>query len=211
MITCPWCGTNYTSFQSNCDNCGGSLPLPPEKVSDEPGVTLVAPQPAPRDVPRQATWHILFSDGWAISGLIFSILGLVFTAVGIPLTVSLVATLVGLPFAGLGLAFLGVGIAALVRRYETAQATVEVLREGEAAVGEITSVTQNYYVRVNRRYPWTVEYEYEVGGRLYADKVTTLSRPDLSQRPGSPVYVLYMRDDPEQSTIYPSPYGYYGL
>ena len=56
-----------------------------------------------------------------------------------------------------------------------------------------------------------MEYDYEVNGRLYNGKVTTLSMPDLSQQPGSPVYVLHMRDDPEQSTIYPSPYGYYGL
>jgi hypothetical protein len=25
------------------------------------------------------------------------------------------------------------------------------------------------------------------------------------------VYVLFTRDEPAQSTIYPSPYGYYGL
>jgi hypothetical protein len=162
-------------------------------------------------VPRQAVWHILSSDGWAISGLVFSLLGLVFAVVGIPLTVSLVAAFVGLPFGALGLLFLCGGMAILVWRYQMAHGTVEVLREGEATVGEIISVTQNYHVRVNGRYPWTVEYDYEVGGRLYADKVTTLSRPDLSQQPGSPVYVLYMGDDPEQSTIYPSPYGYYGL
>ncbi|MGH2581874.1 MAG: hypothetical protein ACRDFQ_03135 [Anaerolineales bacterium] len=29
-ITCPWCGTNYTSFQTNCSNCGGTLPAPTE-------------------------------------------------------------------------------------------------------------------------------------------------------------------------------------
>lgn len=211
MITCPWCGTNYTSFQPNCDNCGGSLPLPPEVVPAASSVSLATPPPPPRDVPRQAVWHILSSDGWAISGLVFSLLGLVFAVVGIPLTVSLVAAFVGLPFGALGLLFLCGGMAILVWRYQMAHGTVEVLREGEATVGEIISVTQNYHVRVNGRYPWTVEYDYEVGGRLYADKVTTLSRPDLSQQPGSPVYVLYMGDDPEQSTIYPSPYGYYGL
>ena len=98
MITCSWCGTNYTAFQPNCDNCGGSLPLPPEVVPAASGVTLVAPPPPPRDVPRQAVWHILSSDGWAISGLVFSLLGLVFVVVGVPLTVSVVAAFVGLPF-----------------------------------------------------------------------------------------------------------------
>ena len=184
MVTCPWCGTNYTSFQPNCDNCGGSLPLPPEMGPSASSATLATPPPPPRDVPRQAVWHILSSDGWAISGLVFALLGLV---------------------------FLCGGIAILVWRYQMAHRTVELLREGEATLGEIVSVTQNYHVRVNGRYPWTVEYDYEVDGRLYNGKVTTLSMPDLSQQPGSPVYVLYGPDDPDQSTPYPSPYGYYGL
>ena len=211
MVTCPWCGTNYTSFQPNCDNCGGSLPLPPETVPAASSVALATPPPPPRDVPRQAVWHILCSDGWAISGLVFSLLGLVFVVVGIPLTVSVVAAFVGLPFGGLGLLFLGGGIAILVWRYQMAHRTVELLREGETTLGEIVSVTQNYHVRVNGRYPWTVEYDYEVNGRLYNGKVTTLSMPDLSRQPGSPVYVLYGPDDPDQGTLYPSPYGYYGL
>ena len=66
MITCPWCGTNYTSFQPNCDNCGGSLPLPPETAAVPSTRSLPAPPPPPRNVPRQAVWHILFSDGHVV-------------------------------------------------------------------------------------------------------------------------------------------------
>jgi hypothetical protein len=211
MITCPWCGTNYTSFQPNCDNCGGSLPLPPELAPEAAAKSMVSPPPPPRDVPRRAFWHIVSSDGWAITAAVFSLLGFVFATVGIPLTVSLIATFVGLPFLGLGLLFLGGGIAILVWRGRMALETVEVLREGKAVVGEIVSVVQNYHVRVNGRYPWTVKYDYEVDGRLYGGEVTTLSRPDLSQEPGSEVYVLFLPGDPSQSTIYPSPYGYYGV
>lgn len=162
-------------------------------------------------MPRRAIWHILSSDAWAILGLILSLLGSVFTAVGIPMAVSLVAAFVGIPFSAIGLVSLGGGIAILVWRYQVSDRTIAVLREGEATVGEIVGVVQNYQVQVNGRYPWTVEYDYEVDGGLYGGKVTTLSMPDLSQQPGSPVYVLFMRDDPAQSTIYPSPYGYYGL
>jgi membrane protein implicated in regulation of membrane protease activity len=211
MITCPWCGTNYTSFQPNCDNCGGSLPLPPETAPTPSAASLPAPPPTPRNVPQRAVWHILFSDAWAVSSLIFLLLGLIFTVVGIPLTVSLVAAFVGIPFAGIGLLFLCGGLAILAWRYRVSDRIVDLLREGDAVVGEIVSVVQNYHVRVNGRYPWTVEYDYEVDGALYGGKVTTLSQPDLSQHPGSPVYILFMRDDPAQSTIYPSPYGYYGL
>ncbi len=211
MITCPWCGTNYTSFQSNCDNCGGSLPLPSEIAPTPSTESLATPPPPPRNVPRQVISHILSTDGWTIAALVFSLLGFVFGVVGSALTISVVAAFVGLPFAGLGVLFLGAGIPILVWRYQVAHRTVEVLEHGEATVGEIVSVHQNYHVRVNGRYPWTVQYRYEVYGREYGGRVTTLSRPDLSEQPGTPVYVLHMRDDPGQSTIYPSPYGYYGL
>ena len=211
MLTCPWCGTNYTSFQPNCDNCGGSLPLPPEMAPVPSTRSLSAPPPPPRNVPRRAVWRILFSDGWTTSALVFTLLGFVFTAGGLFLTGSVVAARDGLCFAGLGLLFLCGGLAVLVWRYRMCDRTVEVLREGEATLGEIVSVVQNYHVRVNGRYPWTVEYDYEVDGDLYSGKVTTLSMPDLSQHPGNPVYVLFMRDDPAQSTVYPSPYGYYGI
>jgi membrane protein implicated in regulation of membrane protease activity len=211
MITCPWCGTNYISFQSNCDNCGGSLPLPPEPTPTPSARSLPAPLPPPREVPRRALRHIMFSDYWASLGLISSLVGLGFALISIPLAVSLATACEGLPFLGLGLLLLGVGIAVLVGRCRMAQQTVEVLRQGEGVVGEIVSVVQNYQVSVNGRHPWTVEYDYEVDGRRYGAEVNTLSRPDLSQEPGSPVYVLFMRDEPGQSTIYPSPYGYYGL
>ena len=25
MVVCPWCGTNYAAFQSNCSKCGGPI------------------------------------------------------------------------------------------------------------------------------------------------------------------------------------------
>jgi hypothetical protein len=153
----------------------------------------------------------LFADVWSSMALIFSLLGLVFGVVGAALTITLIAAFVGVPFLGLGIILLGAGIAILMWRYQTAQSIVEVLEQGEAALGEILSVHQNYQIQVNGRYPWTVVYRYEVNGQRYSGQVTTLSRPDLSQQPGGPVYVLHMQDDPAQNTIYPSPYGYYGL
>ena len=154
------------------------------------------PPPAPRDVPRNYNWRILLTDGWAIVGGVFSLIGFIFG-------------LVGLPFAALGLLFLTGGMAALVRRYGLAQKTVEVLREGEPALGEILEVYQNFYVQVNGRHPWTIIYHFEVSGQEYEGKVTTLSRPDLRQQPGTQAYVLYAPADPTQNTIYPHPYGYH--
>jgi hypothetical protein len=169
------------------------------------------PPPSPRDVPRNYAWRILFTDGWGITGGVFFLLGAIFGLVGMGLIIGIVTVLIGLPFAGLGVLFLLGGGAVLIWRYEKAQETVEVLREGEATLGEIVEVYQNFHVQVNGRYPWTVVYRYEVNGQGYTGKVTTLSRPDLSQQPGKGVYVLYALSDPGQSTTYPYPYGYYSV
>ena len=152
-------------------------------------------------------WRILFTDGWAIAGLVFLLLGVIFGILGTALAVSIVAAFVGLPFVGLGAAFLAAGAPILVWRLQMAQRTVTVLEEGQATEGEIAKVREEYWVRVNGRHPWTVDYSYQVSGSRYSGRIATLSRPDPSQQPGTPVCVLYLRDDPTRSTLYPSPYG----
>ena len=72
-------------------------------------------------------------------------------------------------------------------------------------------MAQNFHVSVNNRNPWVIEYQFKVHGQRYQGKLSTLSQPDLDQQPGKPVYVLYRMDDPKKNTLYPSPYGYYGL
>lgn len=211
MIKCPWCGTNYISFQPNCESCGGSLPLPVEKPAEKIVEAISVPPPAPRNVPRNYTWRVLSTDGWAISGGIFLLMGAIFGVVGAVLTAAIVTAFVGLPFLGLGILFFFGGAAALIWRYQEAHKTGEVLREGEAVLGEIETVHQNLYVSVNNRHPWTITYWFEVHGQEYRGKVTTLSQPDLGQRPGKEVYVLFQPENPDQNMIYPHPYGYYSI
>ena len=211
MITCPWCGTNYMTFQPNCKNCGGSLPLPAEQSAGPSATGISIPPPAPRKVPRNYAWRILLTDGWGIAGLVFLLLGAVFGIVGLGLIMGIVTAFVGLPLAALGVVFFVGGGGILIWRYERARQTVKVLEEGDAVLGKIVEVYQNWNVEINGRHPWTVVYDYGVSGQEYGGKVTTLSRPDLQQEPGKGVYVLYSRVKPEQSTIYPYPYGYYGV
>jgi len=162
-------------------------------------------------VPSNQVWRILSTDGWAITGGVFLLTGAIFGVTGVGLTVGIVTAFVGLPFAGLGMLMFGAGIGLVVGRYQKAQRTVEVLKEGEAALGEIAEVYQSLQVKVNGRHPWTIVYRYEVGGQEYEGKVTTLMRPDLRQQTGKRVYVLHWPGEPGQSTIYPHPYGYYGI
>ena len=216
MITCPWCGTNYLEFQFNCDNCGGSLPLPPDdapepvELAATPEIPL-APPLSPRQIPKKVMSRMLLTDAGAITGGIFLLIGAIFFVVGIALVVPLITLPVGLPFAGLGFIFLIVGGILFFWRYGHARQTVDILRFGQAALGEITNVAQNYHVRVNNRYPWVIQYRFNVYGQSYQGKLSTLSQPDLSQQPGKAVYVLYQQDDPKKNTLYPSPYGYFGL
>jgi hypothetical protein len=216
MITCPWCGTNYLEFQSNCDNCGGSLPQPylDATVATEllpAQETPLAPPLPPRQIPKKIIGRMLLTDAGSITGGIFLLIGVIFFVVGIALVIPVITLPVGLPFAGLGIIFLIVGGILFSWRYGHARQTIDILRDGQAALGEITKVSQNYHVRVNNRYPWVIQYQFKVHGQNYLGKLSTLSQPDLSQQPGKTVYVLYQHNNPEKNTLYPSPYGYYGL
>ncbi len=210
MITCPWCGTNYAAFQSNCKNCGGPLPPPaqaaaPAPEREAPAARRAPPPPPPRPISDSYVWRLLAADGGAIAGGIFALLGAIFLFVGVPLTIGIITAFVGLPFAGLGAVFLGVGGWLLVRRYESAQKTVSVLRQGEAVEGRILEVRENYNVTVNNRHPWTITYQFQMNGRGYEGKVSTLNRPDPQLQPEQAAYVLYLPDAPEVNTLYPHP------
>ncbi|MBU0702399.1 MAG: phage holin family protein [Chloroflexi bacterium] len=200
MITCPWCGTNYTTFRNNCQNCGGPLPLPAKEKAAPPSVPDVPePPPAPRAFKESFVWRKLLADGWAIAAGVFLLLGVIFTLVGIPL----VMMIVGIPFLILGPLFLGAGVPILIWRHKQAQQTLNVLRIGEPALGVIVDVYQNYNVRVNERNPWTVRYSFEVDDREYEGKTTTLRPVGFTHQPAQPTYVLYLETDPAQNTIYP--------
>lgn len=205
MITCPWCGTHYIKFRPNCKNCGGPLPPPPPTEATTapaaaPVADLTAPPPPPRAFKETLVWKKLGSDGWAIAALTFLILGIVFTVTGVPL---IFAFLIGIPFVLLGLAFLGAGIALGVWRYQQAKQMVEILRTGQAVLGTIVEVAQNYHVEVNGRNPWTISYRFQVRDREYEGEATTLRPLGFTHREGQSVYVLYLESDPAQNTIYP--------
>ncbi len=201
MIICPWCGTHYATFRSNCKNCGGPLPPPAEASAAPPPIPdLPEPPPPPRAFKGSFVWKKLGSDGWSIVALVFVLLGFTFTLVGCPLTF---AFLTGIIFAFLGLVFLGAGITIIIWRYQKAQQTLNVLRMGQAALGRITDVTQNYNVEVNGRNPWTIYYGFQVQGQDYEGETTTLRPVGFTHQAGQPVYVLYLEDDPAQNAIYP--------
>src|SRR5262245_6565639 len=137
MVTCPWCGTSYANFQSNCDRCGGPLNPPTDGAPAEAGAPSAAPPPAPRPVSDSYAWKLMATDAWGIVGLIFLLLGGIFTVVGAFLTIIVVTAFVGLPFLVLGLGFLLLGGVLASTSLRQARQTVAVLRVGEAVTGQI--------------------------------------------------------------------------
>lgn len=211
---CPWCGTNYITFQSNCSNCGGTIPAP-RKATASPEVNwppppeirqrkLSWPASPPRSVAPNYVWKLLGQDGWVITMSIFVLIGFIFTTVGGGLTLGIVTAFVGLPFLGIGLLFLGGGVAVLYWRYQFAVQTAEVLKSGVAKEGEITSLEPNYSVRINGRMPWNVRYQFTVDGKQYTGSSSTLNNPELSH-PVGPAVILYLPENPEHNQIYPHP------
>jgi hypothetical protein len=210
MITCPWCGTNYETFLSNCRNCGGPISIPSMDGAAGPqGVLppgrLQLPPPPPRPIANRYVWRLLASDGWAIAAFVLLLLGLIFSLVGMGLTAGIVTAFVGIPFTGLGSLLLGAGLIMGGWRYADAQQVVEVLRVGEAVEGQITQVEENLHVRVDMRHPWLIRYQFRRDGQVYAGQVSTLNPPGAALQPGQPAYVLYLPKSPQRNVLYPHP------
>jgi hypothetical protein len=209
MITCPWCGTNYAAFQPNCSNCGGLIPFSGETPAiakpNLPEESATMPPPPPRPISNRYFWRLIAVDAWGIVGFVFALLGSIFTFVGLILTVAIVTAFVGIPFALLGILFLAGGGAAIRYSYQKAKKIVQVLREGEAAQGQIVNLEQNFNVRINGQHPWVISYQFSVSGQEHQGQVTTLNTPGAELQPGKTAYVLYLQNAPQHNTLYPRP------
>lgn len=202
MITCPWCGTSYLTFQSNCQNCGGPL-APPQPIEDEESLPI--PPPPPRPISERYLWRILAGDSWAIVAFILGLIGVIFFVVGLGLTLGIVTAFVGIPFIVLGVVLCAAAGALGLPRYKAARQTVSVLRLGEPVEGRIANLEENRAVSVNGRSPWKITYAYHVQGREYTGSVSTLNLPGPALQPGKPACVLSLPNAPEKSALYPHP------
>ena len=207
MITCPWCGTSYLDFQSNCSKCGGPLPAVETKTpspSTSSG-TIAEPPPAPRPISDQYVWRLFINDGWSIAALVFALLGVIFTLVGAGLIIGIITAFVGVPFFILGITFLGAAGGVLIWRYRQARMVVNVLQSGEATRGRIVEAYQNYSVEVNGRHPWVIRYQFQLNGQDHEGKVSTLNSIGENLQTGETVCILYLPESPQWNSIYPHP------
>jgi hypothetical protein len=80
-----------------------------------------------------------------------------------------------------------------------------VLREGEATLGQIIEVQENYSVRINGRHPWVIRYQFHTGGRDCNGSIATMNQPGPVLQTGQAAYILYLPAAPEWNSIYPHP------
>jgi hypothetical protein len=206
MIICPWCGTTYLEFQSNCKNCGGPLQATSESSASSASTdSLPTPPPAPRPISDKYIWRLLFTDGWAITALVFVLLGAIFSMVGAGLTIGIITAFVGIPFFLIGIACLGAGAGVFIWRYQQAQKVVYVLRDGEAARGQVLELQENVSVSIDEHHPWEIRYQFLVDGLDHEGHVTTLNPPGPELQVGKAVCVLYLPADASWNSIYPHP------
>lgn len=204
-ITCPWCGTNHLEFQSNCKNCGGTLPAPAQVAAAASRRKMVMPPSPPRQIASGFAWRWLLTDGWTIASFVFVILGGSFSLTGAGLIAGIITAFVGIPLLLLGLVFLGGALGVFYWRYTESHKLLNVLRHGLATRGEITSLDQNYNVRINGRSPWNIAYKFSLDGKEYTGKVATLNNPDALLAPGNAAVILFLPDEPQYNSLYPHP------
>ena len=189
MITCGWCNTHYTNWQSKCDSCGG--PMPPM-----PGMELgPPPPPAPRELPKGFAFRTRFS------GNIATLVGLVFFGVGSILTI---AFLFAHPLAALFPLFFALGGFGMLRYgLTTAGNTLRAFREGIAVAGRVHSVGLDHTQQVNGKYPYKLLYHFDIGSYTHEGRVISFDSTLSQRRQGQPLWVLYVENAPDKNTLYP--------
>jgi hypothetical protein len=85
----------------------------------------------------------MLAGAWSMRAVIFALIGSIFSLVGLVLTIAILTAFVGLPLLGIGILFLGGGGAVLYWRYKEALIMMNILRNGEAVRGQVTSAELN--------------------------------------------------------------------
>jgi len=81
---------------------------------------------------------------------------------------------------------------------------VDVLRWGEALVGQVTDVQENLAVMINSRHPWNIDTSLRSTIKFMKARFTTLNRPGSICSPATNL-CLFMQGNPALNTLYPHP------
>jgi Protein of unknown function (DUF3592) len=152
-----------------------------------------------------------FATGSGVVALVFSILGLAFLPVGAGFAIVLLANknstaageptwVIAVAFLSLGAGFAAVGFTLGWRRIASLRRAETLRKYGMQSTGTITSLDKNASVRVNRRHPWIVRYDYSVSGMQYHGAESTFDVP-AGLKPGAQIAIRYDGQNPRQSAL----------
>jgi len=140
----------------------------------------------------------------SLVGLVFGFGGLIVVGVGLGVLgrddpgVSVIV--------GSGLFFAALGAGIVWFGWREAKSELRALVWGDTAKGELLSVQQNTSIQVNGRYPWRIEFSFEVRGEKQVGSVDCWDDSDGLRQPGEPVWVVYDPEKPNLSALWP-PHG----
>ncbi len=174
--TCAWCDTvNTDAAATNCVNCGGPLPALPGM---DPGPE---PPPPPRTLPVKYRRRVMYwKNVRVLVGMMFTIVGcwtILFPIIGIPVW---------------------------IKGRKMALAKLAALERGRGARAQVVDVWRDTSVTINGRNPWAIEYSFETAeGTVVKGKAQAWDASNADRRPGQPLWVVYLPEDPEQNAIWP--------
>lgn len=175
-VTCPWCKSQfYNSYASNCANCGGALPIAEGNGPGEP------PPPTPRILTKSYVRAVKYTSN------VNTIIGIIFT---IPFFWSVIFPIIGIFLWRKGL--------------RDAKGELMPLEHGAHTKGEITSVRVDYSKNMNGKHPKILEFVFTANGQKWPGSVPNIMDPvELWKRPGDQIWVVYMPENPEISSVWP--------
>ena len=188
MITCGWCGKHYTNWKNQCDSCGGPLPRPPGMELGPP------PPPTPRKLPKGFIVRSFFMNLATILGLAFTFMG---SLMVVPMVMQKMWQAVFPGFFLLG------GLSLLWHAFKLAVSTVRSFRHGVAVEGKIASVSKDTTQTMNGQHPWKLVWHFEHEGQQIEGSHISFDSTLGERSRGQPLWVLYQKNAPHHSTIYP--------
>ena len=188
-IHCGWCGTAYEQWQNKCATCGGRMPpMPGMALGDEP-------PPAPRSLPRGFALRQYFHNSAA------NILGIILLGMG-GIT-GLVLLLINPWFALFPSALVIGGLLLLRHGTSHASGILRAFRRGLPVEGSVIAATRDTSQSHDGQSPWKLLYQFTLEGELHQGTLIAFDDTVGKLKPHQPLWVLYLREEPETNTVYP--------
>lgn len=102
------------------------------------------------------------------------------------------------------LIFPAIGIPLWIKGIRDAKAELIPLEHGAHVEGEITAIEYDYTKTINNRHPKELQFSFKANGQQHIGTVPNIFDPiELWKKPGDKIWVVYMRDNPELSSVWP--------